>query len=67
MFELSILDAKANTPVNLVPFFNVSLRLCRSLMSGVTNELKSLFLKSKKVWVIYFKKGHNFAVGKTLV
>ena len=57
----------ANIPVNLVPFFNdVSFLISCFLKSGVTNELRSLFLwKSKKVRVIYSEK--NFAAHKTLV
>ena len=53
----NFITKKAIIPVNLVPFFNrLSLLLCGFLKSGVTNELKSLFLlKSKKVRVIYSK------------
>ena len=64
-FELSILEVfmifitkEVHIPVNLVPFLNDVLFLfCRFLKSGVTNELKSIFLwKSKKVRVIYSKQ-----------
>ena len=46
----NFITKEANIPVNLVPFFNdISFLLYRFLMSGVTNELKSLFLwKSQK-------------------
>ena len=49
---------KANIPVNLVPFFNgVLFLLCHYLLSGVTNELKSLlFWKSEKVRAIDLKQ-----------
>ena len=55
----NFITKEANIPVNLVPVFNnVSFLFYRFLKSGVTNELKSLFLwKSKKVRVIYFKQG----------
>ena len=47
---------EANIPVNLVPFFNdIPFLFYRFLMSGVTNELKSLFLwKSKKFQIKFF-------------
>ena len=59
---------EANTPVNLVPFSNdVSFLFCRFINSGVTNELKSIFLwKSKKVRVIYFKQGKTLLLIKLL-
>ena len=49
---------KADIPLNLVPFFDdVSFLFCRFLKSGVTNELKSLFLlKNKKGNVISSKQ-----------
>ena len=58
-----ILSLKKQIPVNLVPFFNgVSFLFYRFLKSGITDELKSLYLlKRKKVTVIYSK------LGKTLV
>ena len=59
---------KTNIPVNLVPFFNgVSFLFYHFQKSGVTNELKSVFLlKSKKGHGYLFKTGQNFAVGKML-
>ena len=50
-----ILARKANIPVNLILFFSgVSFLFYPFLKSGVTNELKGIFLvKSKKVRVIY--------------
>ena len=64
----NFITKEANIPVNLVPFFNDVLFLFyRFLKSGVTNDLKSLFLwKSKKLRVIYSKR-QNFAAHKTLV
>ena len=39
-----------------------------SFKSGITNELKSIFLsKSKKCQGYLMKKRQNFAIGKTLV
>ena len=57
---------EASIPVNLVPFFDDVLFLfCRFLKSGVTNELKSIFLwQSKKVRVIYSKQGKTFLLIK---
>ena len=46
----------------------VSFLFCRFLKSGVTNELKSLFLlKSKKVKSYLFQTWQNCAAHKTLV
>ena len=61
---------EANILVNLVPFFNdIPFLFYRFLMSGVTNELKILFLwkrkNSKKIFL--FQTGQNFAVHKALV
>ena len=52
---------KENIPVKLVPLFNdVFLIFCRFLQSGITNELKGIFiLKSKRVRVIYSKQEKN--------
>ena len=65
----NFITKEANIPVNLVPFFNdISFLFCRLLKSGVTNELKSLFLwKSKKNESCLFQTGQNFAAHKTLV
>ena len=54
----NFIPRKANIPLKLVSFFNDVLFLfCCFLKSGVTNELKILFLlKSKKVRVIYSKQ-----------
>ena len=56
-------------PVNLVPVFNDVLFLfCHFLKSGVTNELKMIFLRmSKKVKSYLFQAGQNVADHKTLV
>ena len=56
----------ASIPVNLASFINgVSFLFSRFLKSGVTNELKSLFLlKSKKVRVIYSKQEKNLLLVK---
>ena len=53
----------------MVQFLNdVSFLFCRFLKSGVTNELKSIFLlKGKKNQGYLFKTGQNFAAPKTLV
>ena len=55
----NFITKEANIPANLIPFFNDILFLFyRFLKSGVTNELKSIFLwKSIKVRVIYSKQG----------
>ena len=56
---------EANIPVNLVPFFNdISFLFYRFLKSGVTNKLKSIFLKSQSY---LFQTGEIFAAHKTLV
>ena len=62
----NFITKEANIPVNLVPFFNdISFLLYRFLMSGVTNELKSLFSeRAKKSYL--FQTEQNFAVHKTL-
>ena len=54
----NFIPRKANIPLKLVSFFNDVLFLfCCFLKSGVTNELKILFLlKGKKVRVIYSKQ-----------
>ena len=55
-----------NFPVNLVPFFNgVSFLFCRFLKSGVTDELKSLFLlKGKKVTITNSKQDKTLLLFK---
>ena len=65
----NFITKEANIPVNLVPFFNdVSFLFCRFLKSGVTNELKMIFLRmSKKVKSYLFQTGQNVADHKTLV
>ena len=56
----NFITKEANIPVILVPFFNdVSFLFCRFLKSGVTNELKSLFL-----WVIYSKENKTLLLKK---
>ena len=62
----NFITKEVNIPVNLVLFFNdVSFLFCCFLKSGVTNELKSLFLwKSKKVRVIYSKQGKTLLLIK---
>ena len=57
---------KANIPVYLVPLFKGVLFLfCLFSKSGVTNELKCLFLlKSKKVRVVYSKQGKTLLLVK---
>ena len=64
----NFITKEANIPVNLVLFFNdVSFLFCSFLKSGVTNELKSLFLwKSEKVMIIYFKQGKTLLLIKRL-
>ena len=64
----NFITKEANIPVNWIPFFNDVLFLfCRFLKSGVTNELKSLFLwKSEKVMIIYFKQGKTLLLIKRL-
>ena len=45
----NFITEEANIPVDLVPFLNdVSLLICCFLKYGVTNELRSLFLKEQK-------------------
>ena len=57
----NFITKETNIPVNLILLFNdVSFLFCRFLKSGVTYELKSLFLwESKKSRLIYSKHGKN--------
>ena len=60
----NFITKEANIPVNLVPFFN-DVSFWGFLKSGVTNELKGLFLwNSKKVRVIYSKQGKTLLLIK---
>ena len=57
---------KANIPVDLILLFNGALfPFCYFLESGVTNELKSLFLlNNKKVRVVYSTKDKTLLLVK---
>ena len=62
----NFITKEANIPVNLVLLFNdVSFLFCRFLRSGVTYELKRLFLwESKKSRLIYSKQGKTLLLIK---
>lgn len=62
----NFITKKASIPVNLVSFFNgISLLFCCFVKSGVTNELKSLFLLNiKKFRVIYSKQDETLLLLK---
>ena len=65
----NFITKEANIPVNLVPFVNdvfLFLFFC-FITSGVTNELKSIFLWKQKSHSYLFETRQNFAAHKTLV
>ena len=62
----NLIMKKANIPVDLILLFNGALfPFCYFLESGVTNELKSLFLlNNKKVRVVYSTKDKTLLLVK---